>query len=117
MKQCGECGCDIPRSYYAEARRREGLTARVECRRCGTSYCDGERIGLRIRPIDTRGAIRYSAWKVYYTRPVAAGWYHTRFRSTEPTTITLWWDGLRFTTASGQPVQMDEFMGWRGVEV
>lgn len=117
MKQCQECGCNIPRSYYAEARRRQGLTTRDECRVCGTSFCDGERIGRPIRPLDTRGALRYSAWRVYYTRPTVPGWYETRFQDIEPIRITLWWDGCRFTLRDGQPVAMETFMGWRGVEV
>lgn len=117
MKECEECGATIPYSYYAAARKREGLTTRDECRACGTSYCEGERIGRPVRPIDTRGALRYSAWKVYYTRPVVRGWYHCRFSCIEPTVLTLWWDGLQFTLADGRPIQMDTFMGWRGVEV
>lgn len=84
---------------------------------CGTNYCEGERIGHPARPIDTRGAIRYSAWKMHYTRPVVCGWYHTRFRCIEPQVLTLWWDGLRFTLGDGRAVAMDTFMSWRGVEL
>lgn len=117
MKTCEECGCTIPYSYYAAERLQRGLNSRDECRVCGTNYCQGERIGRPVRPLDTRGAIRYSAWKVYYTRPTVAGWYHCRFYDIEPAFITLWWDGLQFTVRDGTPIEMKTFMGWRGVEV
>lgn len=106
----------MPRSHYAEARKRQSLNTREQCRVCGANFCDGERIGPRIYPIDTRPAMRYSAWRVYYTRPIVPGWYETRFSCIEPTILRLWWDGLRFTLADGRPVAMSTFMGWRGVE-
>lgn len=117
MTDCVECHCHIPRSYYAEARKREGLNTRVQCRACGANYCEGELIGPRVRPIDTRPAVRYSPWRVYYTRPPVPGWYETRFSDIEPVVLQLWWDGVRFTLADGRPVAMLTFMGWRGVWV
>jgi hypothetical protein len=115
MKQCQVCKCNIPRNVYAETRARQGLNTRVECRVCGTSYSDGERIGPRIYPIDTHCGLRYSPWRVYYTRPVVPGWYETRFYDIEPKVLKLWWDGSRFTLADGRPIAMETFMGWRGV--
>lgn len=107
----------MPRNAYAELRRRQGLNSREECRVCGTSYTDGERIGRPIRPLDTANALRYSAWRVFYTRPTVPGWYDTRFSCIEPVVLRLWWDGVRFTLADGRPVAMPTFMGWRGLEV
>lgn len=117
MKHCEECGREMPYSYYAEARRREGLNSREQCRVCGTNYTDGERIGRPIRPLDTPTHLRYSVWQLHYTRPTVAGWYHTRFRDIEPTVLKLWWNGLEFTLADGRAIAMETFMGWRGVEV
>lgn len=107
----------MPFSYYAQALRKEGRPVRESCRRCGSNFVEGERVGFTAYPIGTPHSVRWSAWKVHYTRPVIVGVYEARFSCIEPQRIQLQWDGTRFLDLQGRPVAMATFLGWRGVEL
>ena len=115
--RCTECGAWV-RIPYAKS------VKNVSCHRCGeVFFCnvDGKPPrkmypALSMYPIGISGPV--SKWMPTTTRPIRVGLYETRFRTTEPSTYLLQWDGVRFLVPStSERVQMRHFLTWRGVLV
>ena len=113
--ECAECGAltFLP------------LTARtVTCHRCGdVCFVTAGAVqrmypALHMRPIDHPHGLGAdyppSKWMPTHTRPVAAGMYECRFRHIEPEVVRLYWNGWRMQH-DGVPVDMSNFLTWRGV--
>lgn len=108
---CTECGIrlDVPRKV-----------ATVTCPRCGCVFWteSGNKFypALSMHPV-THVAEHYalSKWMPTGTRPVVVGAYDVRFRHTEPATIVLWWNGMRFVALDGRRVDETQLLTWRGV--
>lgn len=92
----------------------------VTCQRCGEVYfCNDDRPprkfypALRMHPVTETGVT--SAWMPTQTRPIKQGLYDCRFRTTEPNIIRLHWNGAAFVVPdTGERVQMQHFLSWRG---
>ncbi|HEX8586196.1 MAG TPA: hypothetical protein VF680_17520 [Allosphingosinicella sp.] len=91
--------------------------ASTSCPRCGEVYWTetGNKFypALRMYPVTTDGVV--SKWMLTGTRPLMIGEYECRFRHTDPHHIRLWWNGMRFVSLKGEPVDMTHFLSWRGM--
>lgn len=113
--QCSECCATVKLPISSKIKT-------VTCARCGdvSLLTDGERRrfypALHMQPLIAalQPDTVYSAWMPPHTRPVIPGAYECRFRTTEPHTLALQWDGVKFT-AAGRRVAMGDFLTWRGV--
>lgn len=112
MSDCQDCDQQLPTSSYADLRwKRDQVNIPMRCKKCGAPHVRGERIGPAMREVGDGS--RLSPWRPHNTRPPYPGWWECRFRSIEPQTTTLYWNGTRFVH-QGQVVSMRDFMGWRG---
>jgi hypothetical protein len=109
---CVECGA---------ANRFSPQLKTVSCRKCG-DVCfitNGELGGrmypsLHMRCLEVDGV--ESKWMLPWTRPLQAGTYELRFRTTEPHIIRAWWNLRDFVTIdTKERIAMRDFLTWRGV--
>jgi hypothetical protein len=118
--ECYVCSACSTLHRFPHLAARDPNRVHIErCSRCGaaTSFLAnwGQVISWPILPLCQANDRReYSMWVPAPAQPLIAGLYEARFKSLEPNTIFLNWDGRCFRAACGDRVALNDYMGFRG---